>query len=78
MTLVWTIETRAEGSKMMFRLGMVLYRCSVAIALMCGIAALTILAAIITNKLSDLGAWTAVVFFAAVGGFFWVAGRAAK
>jgi FtsH-binding integral membrane protein len=58
-------------------LRMVLYRCGMAIALIGGIAALTIVVAIITNKLSDSQAWMAVVFFAAVGGAAWIAGRAA-
>ena len=78
LAFVWTPGTRAGSSKMMSRLGMVLYRCGVAIALMCGIAVLTILAAIATNKSSDLGTWTAVVFFTVVGVFFWMAGRVAK
>jgi len=56
----------------------VLYRCGMAIAFMSGIAALTIVAAIVTNKLPDSQAWMAVVFFAAVGGFAWVVGRAAR
>ena len=59
-------------------LRMVLYRCGQAIAFMCGIAAFTILAAIVTNKLPDSQAWMAVVFFVAVSGFAWVVGRAAK
>jgi hypothetical protein len=45
----------------------VLYWCSMAIASMCGIAALTITVAIVTNKLPDPQAWTAVMFFTAVG-----------
>jgi hypothetical protein len=63
---------------MIGRLGMVLYWCGLVIALLCEIAALTILAAIITNKLSDSEAWIAAMFFAVVGGFSWLAGRAAK
>jgi len=78
LAFVWTPGTRAGSSKMMSRLGMVLYQCGVAIALMCGIAVLTILAAIATNKSSDLGTWTAVVFFTVVGVFFWMASRVAK
>jgi len=62
---------------MIARLRMVLYRCGMAISFMCGIAALTILAALVTNKLSDSEAWIAVVFFAVVGGFSWMVGRAA-
>jgi hypothetical protein len=50
-----------------------------AIALMCGIAALTITVAIVANKLpEDPQAWMAAVFFAAVGGATWIAGRAAS
>jgi hypothetical protein len=57
---------------------MVLHRCGMAIALICGIAALTIAVAIVTNKLSDSQAWMAVVFFAAVGSAAWIAGSAAR
>jgi hypothetical protein len=63
---------------MIARLRMVLYRWGLAIAFMSGIAALTILAAIVTNKLPDSEAWMAVVFFAAVGVLSWTAGRAVK
>jgi hypothetical protein len=56
----------------------VLYLCCMAIALMCGIAALTITAAIVTNKLSDPQAWMSAVFFGLVGGAAWAAGRVAK
>jgi len=63
---------------MIARLGTVLYWCGLVIASLCEIAALTILAAIITNRLSDPEAWTAAMFFAVVGGFSWLAGRAAK
>jgi uncharacterized membrane protein (DUF441 family) len=62
---------------MLARLGRILYWCALAIASLCGIAAFTILAAIITNKLSAWDAWAAV-FFAVVGGSAWLAGRAAK
>ena len=54
----------------------VLYVCCMVIAAMCGIAALTIAAAIVTKKLPDPQAWMAVVFFAAAGGAAWTAGRA--
>ena len=63
---------------MMAFLRMVLYRSGMTIAFICGIAALTILAALITNRLSDSEAWIAVVFFAVVGGFSWMVGRAAR
>jgi hypothetical protein len=63
---------------MMARLGVVLYWCGLVIASLSEIAALTILAAIMTNKLSDSEAWMAAGFFAVVGGFSWLAGRAAK
>ena len=39
---------------------------SLAVALMCGLAAVTILAAIVTGKFIDPEAWKAVVFLAAV------------
>jgi hypothetical protein len=54
---------------------LVLYWCGLVIASLCGIAALTILAAIITNKLSDSEAWLAALFFVAVGGLSRLAGR---
>jgi Na+/phosphate symporter len=63
---------------MIAHLRMLTYGFCLAIAFMSGIAALTILAAIVTHKLSDPEAWTAVVFFAVVGGFSWMAGRAVK
>ena len=63
---------------MIAHLRMLIYGFCLAIALMCGIAAFTILAAIVTHKLSDSEAWIAAVFFAVVGGFSWLAGRAAK
>jgi hypothetical protein len=80
VALVWTLgTTRADGeSKMMARFGKVLYWCGLAIAFICWIAALTILAAIVTDKLSDSGAWMAVVFFVAVGFSCWLVGRTAK
>jgi hypothetical protein len=59
-------------------LAKILYGCCLAIAFMCGIAALTIAVAIVTNKLSDPQAWMAVVFFTAVGSAAWIAGRAAS
>jgi hypothetical protein len=59
-------------------LRIVLYWCCMAIALMSGIAALTIAAAIITNKLPDSQAWIAAVFFAAIGCAAWIAGNAAR
>jgi hypothetical protein len=50
-----------------------------AIAFMCGIAALTITVAIVANKLpDDPQAWMAAVFFVAVGVAAWIAGRAAR
>jgi uncharacterized membrane protein (DUF441 family) len=62
---------------MLAHLGRVLYLCGLAIAFLCGIAAFTILVAIITSKISAWEAWAAV-FFAIVGGMAWLAGRAAK
>jgi fucose permease len=49
-----------------------------AIAFMCGIAAVTIPVAIVAKKLSDPQAWIAVVFFTAIGAASWIAGRAAS
>jgi hypothetical protein len=48
------------------------------IAFVCGIAALTILTALLTNNLQDPQAWTAVVFFVAAGCCAWAVGRAAR
>jgi hypothetical protein len=45
-----------------------IYRCCSAIAFLSGIAALTIMAAIAANKLSDPEAWLAAVFFIVAGG----------
>jgi hypothetical protein len=76
VALVWT---RAGGEKKMpGRLGTVLCGCSLAIALVCWIAALTIFTAIITGKLSDSNAWIAMMFFTAVGCISWLVGREAK
>lgn len=63
---------------MIARLRMTLYQCGLATAFMSGIAALTIFAAIVTNKLPDSEAWMAVVFFAAVSVLSWTAGSAVK
>ena len=79
VALVWTLGIRAEGGiNMPARFGMVFYWCSLAITFVCWIAALIILMAIVTDKLSDSNAWTAVVFFAAVGCISWLVGSAAK
>ena len=56
----------------------VLYRCCMAIAFICGLAALTIAVAIVANKLPDSQAWMAVVFFMAVGAAALIVGRAAS
>ena len=70
---------RAEGKgEVIAFLRMVLYRCCMAIAFMCGIAAVTIPVAIVAKKLSDPQAWIAVVFFTAIGAASWIAGRAAS
>lgn len=50
---------------------------SLAIALMCGFAAVTVLVAIVTGKLADPEAWKTVVFLAAVGCLLWFLCRAA-
>jgi hypothetical protein len=63
---------------MIARFGMVLYWCGLAIASLCEIAAVGVVAIIVTNKNSASEAWLAVLFFAVVGGISWLAGRAAK
>jgi uncharacterized integral membrane protein len=64
---------------MMARLGMIVYRGGLVIAFMCEIAAVTILAAIATNKIiPDTDNWMAVWFFAVTGGVSWLVARAAK
>jgi hypothetical protein len=50
---------------------------SLAIALMCALAAATILAAIVTGRLADPEAWKTAVFLAAVGCLLWFLCRAA-
>ena len=60
---------------MMVRL---VYWCGLALAFLCELAALTILAAIVTRRLSDHSeAWMAVWFFAVVGGVAWIISREA-
>jgi hypothetical protein len=49
---------------MLARLGTVFYWCTLAIAFVCWIAALIILMAVSTGRLSDSGVWMAAVFFA--------------
>jgi uncharacterized membrane protein YdcZ (DUF606 family) len=44
-----------------------IYRCCSAIAFLSGIAALTIIAAIATNKLTDPEDWVAALFFIVAG-----------
>ena len=79
VALVWTVGAQAEGEiNMLARFGIVFYWCSLAIAFVCWIAALIILMAIITGKLSDSGVWMAVIFFLAVGCISWLVGRAAR
>ena len=48
------------------------------IAFVCGIAALMILTALVTDKLQDPQAWTAVVFYVTPGCCAWAVGRAAR
>ena len=45
---------------------------SLALTLICGIAAITISAAILTGKLEDPEAWMAAVLLAVTGGVFWM------
>ncbi len=62
---------------MISRLGIVLYWCGLAIASLCEVAAIVMLVISMTNH-SASEAWLGAVFFAVVGGFSWLAGRAAK
>jgi hypothetical protein len=55
----------------------VVYLISLAMTLMCGLAAVTISAAIVTGKLTDPEAWITGVFLAAVGYLSWFLCRAA-
>jgi hypothetical protein len=64
---------------MMAPFAKVLYWCSIAITFICELAATTILAAILTNKLQDPSeAWMAVWLFAVVGGIAWIVAFAAR
>lgn len=55
-----------------------IYLCCMVMTVICAIAAVTIAVAIVLDKLSDPQAWTAAVFFAAIGVASLIAGRAAK
>jgi uncharacterized membrane protein YdjX (TVP38/TMEM64 family) len=60
-------------------LAKILYWCCLAITLMCEIAVLMILAALVTNKLQNHSeAWMSVWFFAVVGGVAWMVARLAR
>ena len=62
----------------MSRLRTVLWVCCAVAAIMCGIAAITVVVAIATSRLAgDPDAWMSAVFFVLVGGFTWMGGRAA-
>jgi hypothetical protein len=64
---------------MISRIAKILYRCCLAITLLCEMAAITILTALFTNRLpGDSEAWMAVVFFAVFGGFAWILGRVGR
>jgi len=77
VALVWKLGTRAESKiKMLAPLGTVFYRCNLAIAFACSIAATIILMAIIQGKPSGSEAWMAAVFFVAVGISCWLVSRA--
>jgi len=53
--------------------------CSIVITFLCGIAAITIFAAIATGKLQgQFENWTAMCFFALAGGVSWLAGHAVR
>jgi hypothetical protein len=51
---------------------------SLAITLMCGIAAIVISAAIVTGKLADPGAWETAAALAVVGFMYWLLSRSAR
>jgi hypothetical protein len=56
----------------------IIYWCGLTIALICEIAALTILVAIFRNRFSDYSdAWMAIWFFGVMGGVAWIVGSAA-
>jgi hypothetical protein len=55
-----------------------LYWCSLAITFICGIAAITITAAVESGKLADPEAWITAVLFAVVGVIFWLLCRSAR
>jgi len=63
---------------MIARLGMVLYWCGLAIASLCEIASIAVVVIIMTGNASASEAWIAALFFAFIGGLWWLAGRAAK
>jgi len=56
----------------------VVYLISLAITLMCGIAAIVISAAIVAGKLGDAESWETAAFLAVVGYLFWLLCRAAR
>ena len=58
-------------------LWIVVYLISLAIAVMCALAAVTILAAIVTGKLTDPEAWKTAVLLSAVACLLWFLCRAA-
>jgi hypothetical protein len=62
---------------MIARLGMVLYWCGLAIAILCEISTIVVLVIIVNNHAAS-EAWMAAVFFAVAGGASWLVGRAAK
>jgi hypothetical protein len=51
IALAWSPEARAEDDKMIARFGIIIYWCGLAIACVCMLAALTIVAAIFTGDL---------------------------
>jgi hypothetical protein len=51
---------------------------SLAITLMCGIAAIVISAAIVTGKLADPGAWETAAAPEVVGCLYWLLSRSAR
>ena len=72
-------DRAASENRVMLRIVLIVINLiSLAITLMCGIAAITISAAIVTGRFADPDAWMTAVFLAAVGGLSWLLCRATK
>ena len=63
----------------MLRLALlIVYLISLAITLMCWIAAIMISVAVVTGKVTGADAWKTAAFLAVVGGVFWLLCRATR